>query len=122
MEMYKLASRLKMRVTSSKGPLTVEQLWGLTPEELDSIAVDLDVAYKESSKKSYLESKTPKDKYIKLQRDIVVDILTTLVDERESAQKAASEKAQKQRIMGIIQKKKETELETLSIEELEKML
>jgi hypothetical protein len=120
--MYKEASKLKLRFQTSKGNLSIEQLWDLNLNELDSLAVSLEEAYKNSKGKSFLEKKTAKNKTIKLQFDIAFDILNTKVEEREALQKEDENKTHNQKIPSLIKEKQEDELKGKSIKELEKLL
>lgn len=120
--MYKEASRKKTRFVTSKGSLSVEQLWDLSIADLDTLAVSLDEAYKNSKGKSFVEKRTTKDKDLKMQFDIVLDILQTKVEERDEAQQAAEIKEHNRKIHELIAKKKDGELEGMSIKELEAQL
>lgn len=120
--MYKEASKQKLRVQTKRGLLSIEQLWDLSLTELDALAVTLEEEYKDSKGKSFLDTKSKKDKNIKLQFDIVLDILNTKVEDKEANQKATETKEHNQKILGIIKKKQDTELAEKSIEELEKMM
>jgi hypothetical protein len=122
MENFKLASRLKLRVSTSRGPLSVEQLWDLPLSELDALAVNLEDAYKNSKGKSFLEKRTTKDKGIKLQFDVVLDILQTKVEEQEELRNAREVKAHNEKILDLISQKKDEELKGKSLNELEKLL
>ena len=120
--MYKLASKQKVRFQTSKGSLGVENLWDLSITELDVLAVSLEDEYKESGKKSFLVKKSEKDKTAKLKFDIVLDILTTKIEEQEVLANAQEVKAHNQKIMGLIQEKKEESLKNKSVAELERMI
>ena len=120
--MYKQASKEKLRIQTNKGLLSVEQLWDLSLTELDTLAVNLEAAYKESGKKSFLVTKSVKDKTTKLLFDIVLDILTTKVEESELAREAKDNKEHNQKILNLIVEKKEGDLKEKSVKELEKML
>lgn len=120
--MYKEATRLKLRFNTTKGNLSVEQLWDLSLEDLDATAVALEKNYKESGKKSFLVKKSTKDKEAKLAFDIVLDVLTTKVEEAAAARDAKDIKEHNQKILTLIKEKKEDELKNLGISELEKML
>lgn len=119
---FKEASRLKLRFTTEKGFLSAEQLWDLSLPVLDRLAIQLEEEYKESGKKSFLIAKSKKDKVAKLKFDIVIDILTTKVDEAKAVNKAAETKAHNQKILALIAEKSEEDLKEKSIEELEAML
>lgn len=120
--MYKEASKLDLRVQTEKGPLTVAQLWQLPVAVLDRTAVALQELYKESGKKSFLVVKTQKDKLLKLQFDIVLDILNTKVEEAAVLSSAAEVKAHNQKILKMIAEKQDQDLAGKSVAELEKML
>lgn len=120
--MYKQASKLKLRFHTTKGMLSVEQLWDLSLTDLDSLAVSLESSYKNSKGKSFLDKKTSKNKTIKLQFDIALDILNTKVEELEAAQAEAENKAHNQKILGLIKEKQDDELKGRSIKELEKLI
>ena len=119
--MYKEATRLKLRFQTLRGPLSIENLWDLSMEELDVLAVKLQQEYKESGKKSFLVKKSKKDKELKLKFDITLDILTTKVEEAAAAADANEIKRHNTRIDELIAQKQEEELKSLSVEELEKL-
>lgn len=120
--MYKEASKQKLRFTTSKGSLTVEQLWELDLKTLDALAVSLEESYENSRGKSFLDKKATKDKTIKLQFDIALDILQTKIAETEALKEAKDNKEHNQKILAIIQEKKEGALSKKSIKELEALL
>lgn len=120
--MYKEASKQKLRFPTTKGNLTTEQLWDLSLTDLDELAVALEQEHKESGKKSFLVAKSVKDKTAKLRFDIVIDVLTTKVEEADAARIKAEDKEHNEKIIGLIQDKKDESLKGKSIKELEKML
>jgi len=120
--MYKEASKLKLRILTTVGLLTIEQLWDLSTTELDTLAVALEEEYKKSGKKSFLIAKSKKDKILKLKFDIVVNILTTKVDDAEESLSSLEKKAHNDHILGLIADKKNDELRDMSVDELEKLI
>lgn len=120
--MYKLAAQQKLRISTSRGLLSVEQLYDLPIAELDSLAVKLEDDYKNSKGKSFIAKKTEKDKTIKLQFDIVLDVLTTKVELQEASQNAQEIKAHNQKILAKIADAQDKQLDNLSVKELEKLL
>lgn len=119
--MYKQASKDKIRFQTEKGLLTVEQLWDLPFTVLDRTAIQLSDEFKASGKKSFLEPKSKKDKAIKLQFDIVLDILTTKMDERDAEKSENLDKQHNAKIDAIIAQKQDEDLAGKSIKDLEKM-
>lgn len=120
--MYKEASALKLRFSTPKGNLSVEQLWDLSVEELDTIAVALDEEYNSTKTKSFLTKKTSDNKKVKLKLDIALDILNTKQTAAEEALAKKEAKAHNEKIERLIEAKKEESLAGKSVEELEKML
>lgn len=120
--MYKEASRQQLRVQTEKGNLSVEQLWDLTLEQLDTLAVSLDDKFKNSKSKSFLTVKTVADKGLKMQFDIVLDILETKKEEAEALKISRENKAHNEEILSLIVDKQKDALKGKSIKDLEKML
>lgn len=122
MENYKLASQQKLRFQTNRGLLTTEQLWDLSLEDLDALAVSLETEHKQSGKKSFLVTKSIKDKTAKLRFDVALDILTTKVEENQAALEAQEIKEHNSKIITLIAEKKDESLKGKSIQQLEKML
>jgi len=120
--MYKQASKLKLRFQTTVGNLSVENLWDLSLENLDSLAVSLEEEYKKSGKKSFLVAKSEKDKTSKLRFDIVLDILTTKVEEANAAAKVQEDKEHNNKIIALIAEKQDESLKGKSIKQLEALL
>lgn len=119
--MYKQASQNKLRFQTEKGLLTVEQLWDLPLTVLDRTTIKLADEFKISGKKSFLETKSKKDKSIKLQFDIVLDILNTKVEIRDAEKNETADKQHNAKIDAIIATKQDEALGSKSIKELEKL-
>lgn len=122
MSNYKEASKLQLRFRTTVGDLTVEQLWDLPLAALDNLAVDLQEQHKNSGKKSFLVTRSRKDKVAKLRFDIMLDVLQTKVEENEVARNAADKKAHNQKILSLIKDKEDETLKGKSVKQLEKML
>lgn len=120
--MYKEASKQKLRFTTTKGNLSVEQLWELSLDELNGLALGLEETYKDSGKKSFLTTRSVKDKTAKLRFDIVLDVLNTKVDEANAAKEAKDIKAHNEKILELIQGKEDEALKGKSVRELKAML
>ncbi len=122
MENFKLASQQKLRFQTTKGLLSAEQLWDLSLQDLDVLAVSLEAEHKESGRKSFLTKSSAKDKTAKLRFDIVLDILSTKVEEEQAALAEMERKANNQKIISIIADKQDESLKGKSIKQLEAML
>ena len=122
MENFKLASQQKLRFQTNKGLLSVEQLWDLSLEDLDALAVSLETEHKESGKKSFLVKTSAKDKTAKLRFDVVLDVLNTNVEAEQAALAERERKANNEKIIGIIADKQDESLKGKTIKQLEAML
>lgn len=122
MDNFKEASKVKLRFPTSKGILTTEQLWDLSLADLNQTAVSLDEALKKSKGKSFLEKRTTTDKVVKLQFDVVLDVLQTKQADADAAKEAKDNKEHNQKILGLINEKKDGELKGKSVKQLEAML
>jgi len=125
--MFEKASRLKLRFESGKGLLTVEDLWdvSLTSKSgtsLDNIAKGLHNQLKEEDEVSFVAPVSRANAELNLKFDIVKHIIGVRLAEREERKNAKEKKEEKEKILSIIAKKKDAELENLSVEELEAMV
>lgn len=122
MSNYKLAAQSKLRFQTGKGLLSTEQLYDLSLEELDTLAVSLEEQHQASGKKSFLVKKSVKDKTTKLRFDIVLDVLNTKAEEVQAAADAQEIKEHNKKIIELIAEKQDESLKGKSIRQLEAML
>ena len=120
-KIFEYAVRNKVRFPF-KGMISVEDLWDLTPANLDSIYKTLNKQVKQSEEESLLNTKTTIDKELDVQIAIVKHIVSVKLAEKEAREKESAKKEQKQRIMAIIASKQNEALQNSSIEDLQKML
>ena len=118
---FEYATRNKVRF-SFRGLISVEDLWDLSPTNLDSIYKDLKKQSKQSEEESLLNIKTQEDELLNVQIEIVKYIVSVKLAEKETREKASAKKAQKQKIMSIIAAKQDEALQNSSIDDLQKML
>lgn len=121
MSIFLKATKRKLRFQTNKGVLSTEQLWGLSLTDLDSLAVSYDEQLEKSATKSYLDRVSTTDTSLKLERDIVVAILTEKLKDQEAASKRAETKAHNAKIDALIAQKQDEKLANMSLEDLEKM-
>lgn len=120
-KMFEYATRNKVRFPF-KGLISVEDLWDLTPTNLDSIYKALNKQVKQSEEESLLSTKTSIDTELEAQIAIVKHIVSVKLAEQEAREKAKAKKEQKQKIMEIMAAKQDESLHNASIEELQAML
>jgi hypothetical protein len=127
MNIFEKASILKLRFETAKSLITTEDLRDLplTSERgtsLDELAIRFNKEVNESSLDSFVATAKKSNTIAKLKFDIVKHIIDAKLAENQTRIDAATKKAQKERIMGLISTKKDEALAGKSVEELEAML
>lgn len=120
--MFEKASRMKLRYQTNRGVISVEDLWDLSLESLDAIAINLNKKLKESQTESFIKTKTKDTTELELKFNIVKHIIDVKLSEAEARKSAAEKRAKKQKLMDLIAKKQDAELEGKSVDELMKEL
>lgn len=120
--MFEKASRIKLRYSTNRGVLSVKDLWDLSLEQLDLIAINLSKRLKESQTESFIKTRTKDTTELELKFNIVKHIIDVKLQEQEERTVAAEKKAKRQKILDLMAKKQDAELESKSYEELAKEL
>lgn len=118
---FEIATREKLRFPY-KGSISVEDLWDLSPANLDSVFKSLNAEKKQAETESLLSAKTDADTILDIKLSIVRHIVAVKLAEAEKRAKAKEIKEQKQKIMEIIANKQDAALQNKSVEELQAML
>ena len=117
---FQYAAKNKLRFPY-RGSITVEDLYELPVEALDSIYKTLKREEKNTNEESLLETSKPNKEL-----EVKIEIIKTIVEEKQAAankaKKAAATRAKKQRIMEAIAKKDEEAMDSATKEELQAML
>lgn len=127
MDNFKKASQLKLRFNTNKGVLSVEQLWDLTATSLATLVRSIKSELKNSTiedELSFLSDVIPTKIDVEniLRFEIAKDVYLTKKAESEALRDEKAKKEHNQKILELIQNKKEGELQSKSVEELEAML
>lgn len=121
MGIFEKASRLKMRI-NYKGMCTVESLWDLSLNNLDEIYRLLKSKQKLIEGESLLSETKVEDSDDALAIEIVTHIVRVKQGEARSRTAILTAKARASKLKEIIESKKDMELNSKSISELEKEL
>lgn len=121
MNVFEYATRRKVRFPF-KGQISTEDLWDLSLENLDSIYKTLKAQVKVEQGESLLRKASPNDELLDVQIEIVTHIVNVKLAEREARQKDRERRERNARIKEIIAQKQDADLQSKSVEELEKML
>ena len=119
--MFEYATRNKVRFPF-KGQISVEDLWDLRTDDLDTVFKTLNRQVKQSEEESLLVTKTAEDTALDVQIAIVKYIFDIKMQEANARLLDKERKAQKQKIMAILANKQEQELQNKSVDELQTML
>jgi len=119
--MFEVATRSKFRFPY-RGLVTVEDLWDISVEGLDTVFKKLNSQLKTVTEESLLQKRTKEDAEIHLQIEIIKYIVSTKLKEANSKLRAKEVAEEKQKIMEILASKQDEDLKNKTSEELEKML
>lgn len=127
MNIFEQATRKSLRFQTKRGLVSTEDLWTLpltstTGVSLDDVAKSIHREQKTNDEVSFVEAKTETTNDNDLRMEIVKHIIAVRLQENNARNEAREAAEKRQRIMSLIQAKKDQALESLSIEELEKML
>jgi hypothetical protein len=123
--LFEMASQFKFRYPY-KGMITTEDLWDLTPAQLDTVYKTLNKELNAAQEDGLIVTKSAdegvKANELRNKLEIVKHIFTAKQQAVELRRIAAENATKKQRIMEIIAKKQDNALENMSEEDLLKML
>lgn len=128
MSMFEKATRLKLRFTSNKGELTVENLWELplqsrTSFDLDNVAKAANNELKSLSEESFVSTtNNPAKNLAQLKLDIVKRVIEVKIAENEEQRNAAQKSAERQRLLEALNNSEQQELQKLTPDEIRKRL
>lgn len=119
--LFEIATRNRYRF-NYKGVMTVEDLWNLNVEALDAIFKTLNRQKKTADEDSLLTTKSAEDTELANKIELVKYIVSVKLAEAAERVSSAEKKAQRDKIMEIVAKKKDKALEDMGIDELMKKL
>lgn len=105
-----------------KGMISVEDLWDLKLQDLDSVFKSLNKQKKQNDEESLLQVKTAEDQELDNKIQIVKYIVKFKQEEIEERLQAKNKKEYNQKLLELIERKQNEELAGKSIEELQAML
>ena len=120
-DLFEIATRNRYRF-NYKGVMTVEDLWSLRVEDLDAIFKMLNRQKKTANEDSLLAIKSVEDRDLANKIDIVKYVASVKLAEAADRVSAAEKKAQRDKILEIVAKKKDKALEDMDVDQLMKKL
>jgi hypothetical protein len=125
---FEFATRNKLRFTSVRGVLTVEQLWEVPLRSndlfnLDTIAKTANKALKEVSEESFVEAnQTPELERWTATMEVIKHVIAVKLEEEEANRRRAQNKLDREKLLRILAEKQEGRLSELSEKELQKRI
>lgn len=117
-KLFEMATRSKLRFPSTKGELSVEDLWDLSDKDLDVVYKNLKDQEVKSSEESLLDDANV-DPKLTAEIGIVRYIFTTKRNERLEAKDLIDKKRNQQLYIDALSRRKLKDIDNMSVEELE---
>lgn len=129
MNIFEIATRKALRFPTSKGALSVEDLWNLPLTHsqgvnLDSMAQFLHTQLQDTAQVSFVtpSATSSKNAELQLKFDVVKHIIDVKLAERDAAELASAKKEKKERLQEILAQKQDQQLMAAGIDEIQKMI
>lgn len=119
--MFELATRSKMRFPF-RGSVSVEDLWDLSVENLDSVFKTLNSQLKKAKEESLLSTRSEADQLLDAQIEIVKYIVTVKLEEDNKRKKAKEQRELRQKLLAIKAEKQDASLKNKTEAEIDAML
>lgn len=120
--LFELATRKKYRFQTSKGFLSVEELWDLSLTSLDAIARAINKELKATAEESFISTNPTGSRELAYKLELLKHIIGVKMDEQAAAKTRAERRAQLDALKEALARKKDEELGGKSSEELSKMI
>lgn len=122
MSIFEKATRERVRFSSSKGSLCVEDLWQLSLESLNSIAKDTNKELKATEEEDFIGTKPRTNPTLQLKMDILKRIIEVKLEEKEAKAKRAERNAKLANLKQLANEKSAEAMQGKSLEEINAMI
>lgn len=119
---FEKAMRQKLRFSTAKGELSVEDLWDLKLKDLDLAGRAIKKQLKDEEEESLISKPSKLKSELTLKLEIVKSIIAYKQEEEQKAKTRAANKAQAEFLQELLHKKKMNVLENMTAEEIEVQL
>ncbi len=125
--LFEIAARRKFRFPSSKGDLTVEQLFDVPLQsrngfDLNSVAKSCSAAVKAAGEENFVGTQTPGQEELVQKLDLVKHVIKVKLDETAAAETALARRQQARKLEDLLGRKEDQALETLTPDEIKAQL
>lgn len=128
MNIFEFATRNKLRFASSRGLLTVEQLWDVPLRSndefnLNAVARLASKACKDVAEDNFVETaKTPEHARLEATMEVVKYVIESKLGEETAAKRRAENKIEREKLLQILAEKQDGKLTALSEKELQRRI
>lgn len=129
MNIFEKASRMRIRYSTNKGDLTVEDLWDLPLQSknigtvsLDALAIHQNRVNRDASEESFVTERSSVSVEAELKFDVVKYVIAAKISDNAAASTAQADRVHNTKIMDIIARKDDADLEGKSVDQLKDML
>jgi hypothetical protein len=119
--LFEMATRKKFRFPF-RGQISVEDLWDLSVQNLNSVFKTLNAESKQAKEESLLATKSAEDTILDAKIAIVKHIVNVKLAEAEQRTKDNEKREQRQKLLGLIADKEDEALQGKTVEELRAMV
>lgn len=125
---FEYATRNKIRFQSTRGELTVEQLWDVplrstSDFNLNAVAKAANKAFKDVSEENFVDAtKTVAHERAEITLRLVEYVIHVKLEEEQATKRRADNKLEKEKLLGILAEKQAGKLSELSEKELQKRI
>jgi len=128
MNIFEQATRRAIRFESTKGDLSVEQLWDLPLQsrnqfDLDTVAKTVNRQLNDVTEESFVSVReNPAKETLSLKLEIVKHIISVKLQEAEEARNRANKASEKEKLLRLLDEKQNEALRALTPEEIQERL
>jgi hypothetical protein len=125
---FEYASRNKVRFQSTRGDLSLEQLWDVPLRSrddfnLNAVAKSASKALKDISEESFVETeRTPEHVRLETVLDVVKYVIDAKLADEDAAKKRADNRVEKEKLLSILAEKQAGKLSELTEKELRRRI
>ena len=120
LDIFEKATKTRLRYVTDQGTLATEDIWRLSLEKLDDLAIGLRREVESSAGESFIEEDSQPNPETELAFEVVKHIINVKLAERKEFLERKDRAAKKAKLLELIAKKQDANLEGLSIAELTK--
>ena len=128
MNIFEQATRRAIRFESTKGDLSVEQLWDLPLQsrnqfDLDTVAKTVNRQLNDVTEESFVSVReNPAKETLSLKLELVKHIISVKLQEAEEARNRANRASEKEKLLRLLDEKQNEALRALTPEEIQERL